>query len=583
MKKILPFFKPYKAQALLGPLFKLLEASFELTVPFIVSLIVDKGLGAPVDGGYPNADKPFIFAMCGVLCAFGVVGLICAVVAQYFAAKTATGVSASLRRAIFQKLTSLSYADFDEMGTPTMLTRMTGDVNQVQTGINLALRLLLRSPFIVFGAVITAFFIDVKVALVFLGAVPVLAAIVFLIMRVTSPLYKKSQAKLDEITLSTRENLTGVRVIRAFRAEKREKATFDERNEAFTESREFVGKIAALTNPLTFVVVNLAIILLVYVGGVRVNLGDLSQGNVLALYNLMSQILIELIKLANLIVTIAKAVACSKRIEAVLEKESSLTVQKSQREGAGSSSNAFICFDRVSARYHEGGERALANLSLTAERGQTVGVIGGTGSGKSTLVNLLPRFYDVSEGRVCVDGKDVRDYDPLELRSRIGIVPQKATLFKGTIRDNLLWGNGSATDEELMEAARIAQAEQIIEEKGGLDSPVEQNGRNFSGGQKQRLTIARALVRRPEILILDDSSSALDYATDAALRASLRRLDYAPTVFVVSQRTSSVRDADRIVVLDEGEAVGIGTHAELLQTCAVYREIYDSQYKTEAE
>lgn len=583
MKKLLPFFKPYKAQALLGPLFKLLEASFELTVPFIVALIVDKGLGAPVGGGYPNADKPFIFAMCGVLCAFGVVGLVCAVVAQYFAAKTATGVSSALRRSIFQKLTSLSYADLDEMGTATMLTRMTGDVNQVQSGINLALRLLLRSPFIVFGAVITAFFIDVKVALVFLGAVPVLAAIVFLVMRVTSPLYKKSQAKLDEITLSTRENLTGVRVIRAFRAEDREKEVFDERNAEFTKSRIFVGKIAALTNPLTFVVVNLAIILLVYVGGLQVNIGNLSQGSVLALYNLMSQILIELVRLANLIVTIAKAVACSKRIEAVLEKESSLARSAPNTTGAGSRSNAFICFDGVSVRYHEGGEPALVDFSLTIERGQTVGVIGGTGSGKTTLVNLLPHFYDVSAGSVRVDGKDVRDYDPIELRARFGIVPQKATLFQGTIRDNLRWGNESATDEELMEAARLAQAERIIQEKGGLDAPVAQNGRNFSGGQKQRLTIARALVRKPEILILDDSSSALDYATDAALRASIRGLDYAPTVFVVSQRTSSVRNADMIVVLDEGVAVGVGTHAELLENCAVYREIYDSQYKTEVE
>lgn len=595
MKKILPYFKPYKVQSLLGPLFKLLEATFELVVPFIVALIVDKGLGARVDGGYPYADKSYIAIMCAVLGGFGLVGLVCAVTAQYFAAKAATGVSTQLRKALFAKLQSLSYSDMDTLGTSAMLTRMTNDVNQLQSGINMVLRLFLRSPFIVFGAMIMAFFIDRHSALVFVGTIPVLSAVVFAVMLVCMPLYKKSQGKLDKVLLSTRENLTGARVLRAFCKEDDEKRLFAERNGELTKSQKFVGGISALMNPLTYALINGAIIVLIYVGALRVDHGNLSQGSVLALYNLMTQILVELIKLANLIITVTKAAACGSRIEGVLDMESSLKLlpagEKNTSAGgkgegsivseSGETLQAFVEFDRVSMRYKGGGENSLTDIDFRLKRGETVGVIGGTGSGKTTLVNLVPHFYDVTEGSVRVAGKDVRAYDPKVLRDKIGVVPQKAVLFKGTIRENLQWGKADATDEELMAAARAAQADKVIEDKGGLDAPVEQGGRNFSGGQKQRLTIARALVRRPEILILDDSASALDYATDAALRRALKELDYAPTVFVVSQRTSAMNGADKIVVLDEGRAAGIGTHEELLKDCPVYREIYESQHKKE--
>jgi len=590
MKKILPYFKPYKAQTILGPLFKLLEATFELIVPVIVSLIVDKGLGAQAaDGRYPDANKAYIVRMCVVLGVFGLVGLVCAVTAQYFAARAATGVSTEVRRALFVKLQSLSYSDMDKLGTSAMLTRMTNDVNQLQSGINLALRLFLRSPFIVFGAMIMAFLIDPTSAAVFAAAIPLLSIAVFAIMLVCMPLYKKSQAKLDKVLLSTRENLTGARVIRAFCKEESERAQFSRRNDELTRSQKFVGGISALMNPLTYVILNAAIIVLVYVGALRVNTGKLSQGNVIALYTLMTQILVELIKLANLIVTVTKAAACGSRIEGVLDMESSLQLFGEEENegdryalnGEKDESEPFVSFDHVSMRYKGGGENSLTDIDFSLRRGETVGVIGGTGSGKTTLVNLIPHFYDVTEGSVRVAGKDVRAYDPKELRSRIGVVPQKAVLFKGTIRDNLRWGKSDATDEELYEAARIAQADKIIEDKGGLDAPVEQGGKNFSGGQKQRLTIARALVRKPDILILDDSASALDYATDAALRRALGTLDYAPAVFVVSQRTSAMNGADKIIVLDEGRAVGMGTHEELLKTCTVYKEIYDSQYKTD--
>lgn len=590
MKKILPYFKPYKAQTILGPFFKLLEATFELIVPVIVSLIVDKGLGAQAaDGGYPDANKAYIVRMCVVLGVFGLVGLVCAVTAQYFAARAATGVSTEVRRALFVKLQSLSYSDMDKLGTSAMLTRMTNDVNQLQSGINLALRLFLRSPFIVFGAMIMAFLIDPTSAAVFAAAIPLLSIAVFAIMLVCMPLYKKSQAKLDKVLLSTRENLTGARVIRAFCKEESERAQFSRRNDELTRSQKFVGGISALMNPLTYVILNAAIIVLVYVGALRVNTGKLSQGNVIALYTLMTQILVELIKLANLIVTVTKAAACGSRIEGVLDMESSLQLFGEEENegdryalnGEKDESEPFVSFDHVSMRYKGGGENSLTDIDFSLRRGETVGVIGGTGSGKTTLVNLIPHFYDVTEGSVRVEGKDVRAYDPKELRSRIGVVPQKAVLFKGTIRDNLRWGKSDATDEELYEAARIAQADKIIEDKGGLDAPVEQGGKNFSGGQKQRLTIARALVRKPDILILDDSASALDYATDAALRRALGTLDYAPAVFVVSQRTSAMNGADKIIVLDEGRAVGMGTHEELLKTCTVYKEIYDSQYKTD--
>ncbi|MBQ8295167.1 MAG: ABC transporter ATP-binding protein [Clostridia bacterium] len=580
MKKILTYFKPYKWQSFLGPLFKLLEATFELLVPFVVSLIVDKGLGARIDGGYPNADRPYIVWMCVVLAGFGLVGLLFAVVAQYFAARTATGVSAGIRRDLFKKLQSLSYKDVDKMGASTMLTRMTSDVDRLQAGINLFLRLLLRSPFIVFGAMVTACLIDPNSFGVFMGAIAALAVVVFAVMFICMPLYKKTQAKLDKVLLSTRENLTGARVLRAFCQEEEERALFDSRNEALTKEKKFVGGVAAITNPLTYVLINLAIIVLLWTGAIRVDHGNLSQGSVLALYNLMGQILIELVKLANLIVTVTKAAACGSRIEAVLKMQPSLIVEKDGNCSQPSQSKAFILFDNVSVRYVEGAEEALENISFTAERGETVGVIGGTGSGKTTLVNLIPHFYDVSGGQVCVDGKDVRcESIQNSLRKRIGIVPQKAILFKGTVRENLQWGKSDASDEELWAALRVAQADDFILEKGGLDAPVEQGGKNFSGGQKQRLTIARAVVRQPEILILDDSSSALDYATDAALRSAIKELK--TTVFVVSQRASSVRDADKIIVLDDGKAVGIGTHDRLMETCEVYREIYYSQYETE--
>ncbi len=570
MKKILGYFKPYKWQALLGPLFKLLEATFELLVPFVVAAIVDKGI--------PSADKGYIVRMCLLLGGFGLFGFVFAVAAQYFSARTAVGVSAGVRRDLFRKLQSFSYRDIDQMGEATMLTRMTSDIDKLQTGVNLFLRLFLRSPFIVFGAMVCAYIIDPASFGIFAGAIAVLALVVYAVMFACMPLYKKTQAKLDKVLLSTRENLSGARVLRAFCKEEAERKQFDERNEELTRGRKFVGGIAAITNPLTYVLVNIAIILLLWTGAMRVDSGRLSQGSVIALYNLMGQILIELIKLANLIVTVAKAAASGSRIETVLNMQSTLCLIDD--EPAESKTEDFVVFDNVSLKYTDGADEALHGISFRVRRGETVGVIGGTGSGKTTLVNLIPHFYDVSAGQVCVDGKDTRSKGLQSyLRERIGVVPQKAKLFKGTIRENLLWGRADATDEELFTALKIAQAEEFVKEKGGLDAPVEQGGKNFSGGQKQRLTIARALVRDPDILILDDSSSALDYATDAALRSAVRGLK--TTVFIVSQRTSSVRDADQIIVLDDGKAVGIGTHDELMDTCEVYREIYFSQYQDE--
>ena len=580
MKKILTYFKPYTWQSILGPLFKLLEATFELLVPFVVAKIVDDGLGAFVDGGYPHADKGYIFLMCGVLAAFGLLGLLFSVTAQYFSARAATGVSASVRSDLFKKLQTFSYADIDKMGEATMLTRMTSDIDKMQTGINLFLRLLLRSPFIVFGALVCACIIDPSSFAVFGGTILILAIVVYAVMFACMPLYKKSQSKLDAVLLATRENLTGARVLRAFCREDLERKQFDERNEALNKERKFVGGIAAITNPMTFVLVNLATILLLWTAGIRLDSGTLSQGKVIALYNLMGQILIELIKLANLIVTVAKAAASAERIESVLKMQPTLNILPETKNEGGM--DGFIVFDKVSTRYHAEGENALTDLSFTVQKGETVGVIGGTGSGKTTLVNLIPHFYDAKEGRVLVNGKEVQNKDMQTfLRERIGVVPQKAQLFKGTVRENLLWGKKNATDEELWQALQRAQADDFIREKGGLDAPVKQGGKNFSGGQKQRLTVARALVREPEILILDDSSSALDYATDKELRREIRKLE--TTVFVVSQRASSVRDADKIIVLDEGKAVGIGTHEELMKTCEVYREIYFSQYEAEKE
>ncbi len=577
MRKLFSYFKRYKWQSLLGPFFKLLEATFELLVPFVVGLIVDRGLGAFIDGGYPNADIGYIVKMCILLAGFGLFGLLFSVIAQYFAARTATGVAADIRRDLFKKIQSLSYKDIDKTGASTLLTRMTSDVDRFQSGVNLALRLFLRSPFIVFGAMLTAYFIDPASIGVFAITIAVLAVVVYAVMFICMPLYKKTQGKLDKVLLSTRENLTGARVIRAFCREEEEKRLFDERNETLNKGRKFVGGIAAITNPLTYILVNFATIALIWTGALRVDTGGLSQGSVIALYNLMGQILIELIKLANLIVTVTKAAACGGRISAVLGAEPSLILEEDTETKTDC---AFIEFDKVTMRYLDGADAALENISFTVSRGETVGVIGGTGSGKTTLVNLIPHFYDTTAGEVRLDGKNVRDKAlQARLRENIGVVPQKAVLFKGTLRENLLWGKASATDEELWRALKIARAEEFVKEKGGLDIPVEQGGKNFSGGQKQRLTIARALVREPEILILDDSSSALDYATDSELRKAIRGLKF--TTFIVSQRASSVMNADKIIVLDDGEAVGIGKHDELMRSCEVYREIYFSQYGTE--
>ena len=576
MKKLLPYFKNYKKESVLGPLFKLLEATFELLVPVLVGLIVDEGIA----GG----DRRAVWGYCAVLVAFGLIGLLCAVVAQYFAAKAATGVSSAIRVSLFDKLQSLSYADLDRLGTSTILTRMTGDVNQFQSGVNLFLRLFLRSPFIVFGAMIAAFFIDVRSATVFAVAIPVLAVVVFGIMLITMPLYKKSQSNLDGVLLSTRENLSGARVIRAFCMAQDEQQLFNARNAALTKSRSFADGVSALMNPLTYALINVAIVWLIHTGALQVNAGRLGQGEVIALYNLMTQILVELIKLANLIVSVTKAVACGNRIEKVLQMQPSLQFEKegqteTQTETQTENQAAFVCFDGASVRYNAGADCALEDVSFCVGQGQRVGIIGGTGSGKTTLVNLIARFYDVEKGGVFVGGKNVKAWDGEKLREMIAIVPQKAELFKGTVRENLLWGKADATDEELWSALKTAQADGVVQEKGGLDAIVERGGKNFSGGQRQRLTIARALVKKPQILILDDSSSALDYATDAALRKALKELQPCPTVFVVSQRTSALGGVDQIVVLDDGKMVGLGTHETLLSSCETYREIYLSQYE----
>ncbi len=577
MKKLLGYFKEFKYQSVLGPFFKLLEATFELLVPFVIGLIVDKGLGKSVNGSYPYADIPYIIKMCLILVGFGLVGFIFSITAQYFSAKSATGVCSRVRRDLFAKIQTLSYKDIDQIGASTMITRMTGDVDKLQTAVNLALRLFLRSPFIVFGAMITAYLIEPKVTGIFAVTIVVLAIVVYAVMFICMPLYKKSQEKLDAVTLSTRKNLTGVRVIRAFCQEEKEQQIFNTRNIGLTKERTFVGGIASITNPLTYILINLSIVWLIYNGAVQVSYGNLSQGNVLALYNLMGQILIELIKLANLIVTVTKGLASGKRIQAILDIQPCLGLQESEKADAD---KPFVLFEKVGLTYVEGVSPALENINFFVQRGETVGIIGGTGAGKSSLIHLIPHFYDATAGAVYVDGKNVKDKDVQEyLRSQIAIVPQKAILFKGTLRENLLWGKADATDEELWEALRLAQAEDFVLAKGGLDCKVLQSGKNFSGGQKQRLTIARALVRKPEILILDDSASALDYATDASLRRDIATLN--TTVFIVSQRTSSVRNADKIIVLEDGKMVGEGTHDTLMENCKVYREIYHSQYKSE--
>jgi len=572
MKKLLIYLKGYIKESILGPLFKLLEASFELLVPIVIKSIVDTGIG--------QGDKVYIVKMCLLLVLLGVVGMICSITAQYFAAKAAVGFTTKLRRALFKHIGQLSYTEIDTLGTSDMITRMTSDMNQVQSGVNLTLRLLLRSPFIVFGAMIMAFTVDVQAAFTFVVAIPALSIVVFAIMLVSIPLYKKVQQRLDKVLNSTRENLTGVRVIRAFRLEEKEIAEFDKRNEELTAMQKFVGGISALMNPLTYVIINLAIIWLIHTGAVRVSTGLLTQGAVLALYNYMSQILVELIKFANLIISITKAFASANRISAVLDLKSSL--EEKETEPQNVQAEYAVEFRNVGLRYKNAQDESLTNINFSVRRGEVIGIIGGTGSGKTSLVNLIPRFYDATSGEVLVNGVNVKDYPLKKLRDKIGVVPQKAVLFKGSIRDNMLWGKRDATDEEIMEAITIAQAGEIVtQKKEGLDFVIEQGGRNLSGGQRQRFTIARALVKKPEILILDDSASALDFATDAALRRALREMPGNPTVFIVSQRTSSIQHADTIIVLDDGQAVGIGKHEELLENCEIYREIYDSQFKKE--
>ena len=570
MRRVLCYLKDYKKESLLGPLFKLIEACFELFVPFVIAEMIDIGI--------PGGDAGHILKMGAVLVGLALIGLACAVTAQYFAAKAAVGLAAKLRHALFAKIQSLSYSDIDRIGTSTLITRMTSDINQLQTGVNLGLRLFLRSPFIVFGAMIMAFVIDVKSALVFAVAIPVLAVIVFGIMLITMPMYKENQGQLDKVMQITRENLSGVRVLRAFGREEDEIGEFSENHGRLTALQNRAGGISALLNPLTYVAINLALVALLHSGAVQVNAGVLTQGQVVALTNYMGQILIELIKLANLIITVSRAAACGKRVGNILAIRPALI---DAHTSAPAEDSGSVEFENVSLRYSGGADEALSGVSFRAKRGEMVGVIGGTGSGKSTLANLIPRFYEATEGIVRVGGADVKAQTLEQLRSRIGVVPQKALLFKGSIRENLLWGNPKASDETLMEAVRAAQAEDVLSAKGGLDAEIEQYGRNLSGGQRQRLTIARALVRRPEILILDDSASALDFATDARLRMSIRNLDYKPTVFIVSQRAASVRFADRILVMDDGCVVGSGTHEQLIGSCDVYREIFDSQFRRE--
>ena len=569
MKQLLRYMRGYEKQCVLGPLFKLLEATFELLIPLVVAAIVDTGIG--------SGDKAYIVKMCLVMVALGVIGLICAVTAQYFAASAAVGVSARLRGAVMGHIMGFSYKQIDEVGTSTLVTRMTSDINQVQNGVNLTLRLLLRSPFVVFGAMVMAFTIDFEAALVFAGVIPLLCVVVFGIMLITMPMYKKVQAGLDRVTAATRQNLLGVRVLRAFCAEKREVENFTAQTQELTDRQLNAGRISALMNPVTFVMINLAVILLVRIGAVKVEHGVLTQGLVIALYNYMSQILVELVKMANLIITMTKAVACANRVQTVLDMEPDRSEGESIAEIKGE-----IEFRDVTARYAGAAEASLENISFHAKPGQTIGIIGGTGSGKTTLVNLIPRLYEAEKGKVLIDGVDVSRMDARQLRQVISIVPQKALLFRGTIRENLCWGKENATDEELWAALETAQAADMVRRREGqLDAEVSQGGRNFSGGQRQRLTIARALVRKPAILILDDSASALDYATDAKLRLAIRNMDNPPTTLIVSQRAASVRFADQILVLDDGQLVGKGTHDELMAECSVYQEIYRSQFSEE--
>ncbi len=596
MKKLLVYLKDYKKETVLAPLFKMLEATFELFVPLVMAAIIDQGIG--------SSNVSYVLRMGGVMILLGVIGLVCSITAQYFSAKAAVGVSTKLKHALFAHIQGLSYTEIDTLGTATMITRMTSDVNQVQSGVNMVLRLFLRSPFIVFGAMVMAFTIDVKAAFIFVVTIPALSVVVFGIMMWTMPLFKKVQAGLDSVLGATRENLTGARVIRAFNKEQEEIEAFERKNSNLAHMQLFVGKISALTNPVTYIIVNVATIVLLYTGAVRVDEGTITQGQVVALVNYMSQILIELVKLANLIITITKALACANRIQSVFEIESGMTWEQAVTpagaaatdghrtdEAAGTAAqtgqNAAdeVVFDHVCLTYAGAGAESLSDIDFRVKKGQTVGIIGGTGSGKTSLINMIPRFYDATKGHVRIKGKDVREYGMEELREMIGIVPQKAVLFQGTIRENMQWGKNDATDAQIWQAIETAQAKEFVEQKDGkLEASVAQSGRNLSGGQRQRLTIARALVGKPEILILDDSASALDYATDAALRQAIRDMEGDMTVFVVSQRASSIQHADQIIVLDDGEMADIGTHDELLERCEVYQEIYYSQYpKKEAQ
>ena len=574
MGRLMKYLKDYKKESILAPLFKLLEAFFELLVPLVMANIIDKGIA--------DSDMGYIGKMGACLLALALVGLLSSVTAQFFAAKAAVGFSTKLRQALFDHIQGLNFTNIDKVGTSTMITRMTSDINQVQSGVNMVLRLFLRSPIIVFGAMIMAFTIDVKSALIFVVAIPLLAIVVFGIMVWTMPLYKKVQAELDRVLGVTRENLTGVRVIRAFHKEEEEAGKFQRYTKALADSQVFVGKISAVMNPVTYVIVNGAIIALIYVGAIQVNVGNLTQGEVIAIINYMSQILVELVKLANLIITITKALACADRVAGVFEIKNEESLPDAYRISEGRKDAPFLEFDHVSLTYAGAGAETLHDMNFVVNRGETVGIIGGTGSGKSSLVNLIPGFYPVTEGAIRLDGTDLKAMPEDELRNRIGMVPQKAVLFKGTIRSNLQWGKPDATEEEMWQAIDVAQAREVVEGKDGkLDARVAQNGKNLSGGQRQRLTIARALVRKPEILILDDSASALDYATDAKLRAALRELEGNTTTFIVSQRASTIRHADKIIVLDDGEMAGIGTHDELMKDCEVYKEIYYSQYPEE--
>lgn len=575
MKQILKYLKEYKKECICAPLFKLLEASFELIVPLVMAAIIDNGITA--------SDKPYIWKMGGVLVLLAAVGLASSVTAQYFAAKAAVGFSTKLRHILFEKIESLSFSKMDTVGTSTLITRMTSDINQVQSGVNLVLRLFLRSPFIVFGAMAMAFTVNVRAAMVFVVTIPLLSIVVFSVMAASLPLYKKVQSSLDTVLSHTRENLEGTRVIRAFNKQNDEIDSFNRDNELLTNMQQGVGRISALTNPLTFIIINIATIAVIVSGGKQVYAGILTQGEVVALVNYMSQILVELIKLANLIVQVTKAVACGNRIADVLSIPSKLPEKNPKlidaKEGA-----AEVEFDHVCMTYDGAADETLTDINFTVQKGQTIGIIGGTGSGKSSLVNLIPRFYDATKGTIRIQGNDINDYDAVQLRDKIGVVMQKAVLFAGTIADNLRWGKNDATEEEMWKALDIAQATEVVKGKeGGLDYMIEQGGKNLSGGQKQRLTIARAVVKDPDILILDDSASALDFATDASLRAALKGMHGDKTIFIVSQRTSSIQFADNIIVLDDGQMVGFGPHEELLETCETYKEIYDSQFKKESD